>query len=134
MGKFTFNEADVKRDRNLYKFFKKNQLRGGLFGKGMYDDLVNEGWDDPKELRAEFKPSAGKRLIDGVLLVTASREEDLKFQVNRVKEHFLKEPGSEDADTYRISNDPALEFPLISYGKTRPEKGKEQWVFLVPSR
>ncbi|CCC14577.1 unnamed protein product [Sordaria macrospora k-hell] len=110
LGKFTFNEATVKRDRYQYKIFKKNQLRGGLFGKGMYDDLVGEGWDEPKELREQFKPSAGKRLIDGVLMVTASREDHLKYQANRVKEYFIKEPGSGDADTYRISNDPVLDY------------------------
>ncbi|KAK3400889.1 hypothetical protein B0T20DRAFT_371568 [Sordaria brevicollis] len=131
LGKFTFNEATVKRDRDLSKIFKKNQLRGGLFSKGMYDDLVGEGWDEPVELRKEFKPTeAGKRLIDGVLMVTASREEDLKYRVHRVKEHFTKELGeldSGDADIVRISNDPVLEFPLISQGRTRPEKGKEHF-------
>lgn len=91
----------------------------------MYDDLVGEGWDNPQEIREQYKPSP-KRLIDGVFLVTASREEDLTYQVNRVKEHFLKEPGSGDADNYLISNDPVLEFPLIKQGRTRAEKGKEQ--------
>lgn len=91
----------------------------------MYDDLVGEGWDNPQEIREKFKPSPN-RLIDGVFLVTASLEDDLTYQVNRVKEHFLKEPDSGDADTYRISNDPALEFPLIRQGRTRPDKGKEQ--------
>ncbi|EGZ77169.1 Dyp-type peroxidase [Neurospora tetrasperma FGSC 2509] len=129
LGKFTFNEAAVKKDRNLSKIFKKNQLRGGLFGKGMYEDLVGEGWDEPKELRSQFKPSAGKRLIDGVLMVTASRAEDLRYKVLRVKEHFLKEPGSDDPDTVRYSNDPCLEFPFTSHGRTRPEKGKEHFGF-----
>ena len=102
----------------------------------MYDDLVGEGWDDPRELREQYKPSGtdNKRLIDGVFLVTASREDDLTHQVNRVKEHFLKEPGSGDDDTYLVSNDPVLEFPLVRQGRTRPEKGKEQYVFSWPAQ
>ncbi|KAB8294323.1 hypothetical protein EYC80_009741 [Monilinia laxa] len=128
LGKFTFNEGEVKKDKELSKVFRKNQLRGGLFGMGMYNDLVGEGWDNPQEIREQYKPSP-KRLIDGVFLVTASREDDLTYEVNRVKEHFLKEPGSGDADNYLISNDPALEFPLIKQGRTRVEKGKEHFGF-----
>ncbi|ESZ93323.1 Dyp-type peroxidase [Sclerotinia borealis F-4128] len=141
LGKFTFKEDLVKKDRVLNKIFRKNQLRGGLFGKGMYDDLVNEGWDNPQEIRKQYKPSP-TRSIDGVFLVTASLEDDLLNQVNRVKEHFLKEhfleepssgdakePGSGDAETYQISKDPALEFSFIKQGKTRPEKGKEHFGF-----
>jgi hypothetical protein len=128
MGKYVFDEASVKKDRNLSKIFRKNQLRGGLFAKGMFADLVGEGWDDPQELRKEYQPFGEKnqRLIDGVFLVTASREDDLAQKVNGLKEHFLKEPGYGDADTYRVSNDPVLEFPLIRQGQTRPDKGKEQ--------
>lgn len=118
----------MKKDRELYKIFKKNQLRGGLFGKGMYDDLVNEGWDDPQEIREQYKPSPN-RLIDGVFLVTASKEDDLTSQVNHVKEHFLKEHGSGDGDTYLISENPAIEFTFTRQGRTRPDKGKEQLVF-----
>ncbi|KAF7911766.1 uncharacterized protein EAE98_011881 [Botrytis deweyae] len=128
LGKFTFNEGAVKKDRELSKIFKKNQLRGGLFGKGMYDDLVNEGWDDPQEIRQQYKPSPN-RLIDGVFLVTASEEDTLTSQVNRIKEHFLKEHGSGDGDTYLISQDPALEFSFTRQGRTRPEKGKEHFGF-----
>ncbi|KAF7950551.1 hypothetical protein EAE96_007833 [Botrytis aclada] len=128
LGKFTLNEGAVKKDRELSKIFKKNQLRGGLFGKGMYDDLVNEGWDNPQEIRDQYKPSPN-RLIDGVFLVTASKEDDLTSQVNRVKEHFLKEHGSGDGNTYMISKDPALQFTYIREGRTRPDKGKEHFGF-----
>ncbi|KAF7854633.1 hypothetical protein EAF04_010441 [Stromatinia cepivora] len=127
LGKFTFKEVDVKQNRELYKIFRKNQLRGGLFGKGMYEDLVGEGWDNPQEIREQYKPS--ERLIDGVFLVTASREDDLTKQVNRVKEHFLKEHGSGDADTYLISSEPAVQFTFEKQGKTRPDKGKEHFGF-----
>ncbi|KAJ8063257.1 hypothetical protein OCU04_008488 [Sclerotinia nivalis] len=127
LGKFTFKEAEVKRNRELNKIFRKNQLRGGLFGKGMYEDLVSEGWDNPQEIREQYKPS--KRLIDGVFLVTASREKELTEKVNSVKEHFLKEHGSGDADTYLISKDPAVEFTFKKQGKIRPDKGKEHFGF-----
>lgn len=94
----------------------------------MFSDLVGEGWDDPQELRKEYHPSGerNQRQIDGVFLVTASREDDLARKVNSIKEHFLKEPGYGEVDTYRVSNDPVLEFPLIRQGRTRPDKGKEQ--------
>lgn len=106
--------------------FRNNQLRGGLFGKGMYDDLVGEGWDDPRELREAYKPGdKNQRLIDGVIMVTSSLEPDMIDQVKRVKEHFLKESGS-DPDNYTVSKDPAIDFFFVREGRTRPEKGKEQ--------
>lgn len=119
MGKYTFQEDKVKKDKKLSAIFKKQQLRGGLFGKGMYDDLVGEGWDDPKDIREEYKPvgEAKKRLIDGVIMVTSTRKSDLIEKVARVKEHFLSEPGG-DVDNYTISNDPVIEFPLVRMGKT----------------
>ncbi|CAD6446944.1 913b47fc-6338-4745-ad9f-1369fef5f7d1 [Sclerotinia trifoliorum] len=127
LGKFSFKDAEVKRNKEFYTKFKSNQLRGGLFRKGMYDDLVHEGWDNPQEIRDEYTPS--KRLIDGVFLVTSSLQKDLENKVNRVKEHFLKVHGSGDANTYEISNDPAVQFTFVKQGKTRPEKGKEHFGF-----
>ncbi|APA15466.1 hypothetical protein SS1G_13391 [Sclerotinia sclerotiorum 1980 UF-70] len=127
LGKFSFKDAEVKRNQEFYTKFKNNQLRGGLFRKGMYDDLVNEGWDNPEEIRDEYSPS--KHWIDGVFLVTASLQGALENQVNRVKEHFLKVDGRGDANNYEISNDPAIEFIFDKQGKTRPEKGKEHFGF-----
>ncbi|KAJ5929679.1 Dyp-type peroxidase [Penicillium verhagenii] len=130
LGKFTFDEAAVKKDRKLSTIFRNNQLRGGLFQKGMYDDLVGEGWDDPQELREAYKPFGDKkqRLIHGVIMVTSSLETDLVEKVKRVKEHFLKEPGS-DPDNYTISQDPSIDFCFIRQGRARPEKGKEHFGF-----
>lgn len=106
--------------------FRKQQLRGGLYSIGMFTDLVYEGWDDPNDLREAYKPFGEKkeRLIDGVVLVTSNVERDMVEKVNRVKEHFLKESDI-DPDTYVISNDPVVEFPLTRIGTTRPD-GKEQ--------
>lgn len=106
--------------------FRKRQLRGGLFGIGMYTDLVYEGWDDPRDLREAYKPfgEEKERLIHGVILVTSNIEQDMVEKVNRVKEHFLKESDI-DPDTYVVSNDPVVEFPLVRVGTTRPN-GKEQ--------
>lgn len=102
----------------LAKVFKEKQLRGGLFEKGMYDDLVGEGWDDPRELRTEYKPvgEGNQRLIDGVITVTSSVEEDILNQVLRASQHFL------DAGV--------VSFPLIRQGTARaePNKGREQYV------
>ncbi|KAJ9265456.1 hypothetical protein DTO271D3_3197 [Paecilomyces variotii] len=132
LGKFAFREDVVKRDRQLSTIFKKKQLRGGLYGKGMYDDLVGEGWDDPQEIREKYKPflegNRTQRHIDGVITVTSSLKPELIETVKRVTEHFLKEPGS-DPDNYRISNDPAIEFTFVREGKTRPDKGKEHFGF-----
>lgn len=106
--------------------FRKRQLRGGLFGIGMYTDLVYEGWDDPQELREAYKPQGEKkeRLIDGVIMVSSHIEQDMVEKVNRVKEHFLKESDI-DEDTYVLSDDPVVEFPLTRVGASRPGK-KEQ--------
>ncbi|KAJ5131621.1 Dyp-type peroxidase [Penicillium atrosanguineum] len=130
LGKFTFDEAKVKQDRKLSVIFRNNQLRGGLFGKGMYDDLVGEGWDDPRDIREAYKPFGDNkdRLIDGVIMVTSSLEPDLIEKVKRVKEHFLKDAGS-DPDNYTVSKDPAIDFCFVRHGRTRPEKGKEHFGF-----
>lgn len=106
----------MKKDKVLSKIFREKQLRGGLFEKGMYDDLVGEGWDDPQELRTEYKPvgEEKQRMIDGVVMVTSSVEDDILNQVRRVSQHFL------DAGV--------VSFPLVRQGTARPDqnKGKEQ--------
>ncbi|KAE8357036.1 hypothetical protein BDV28DRAFT_144699 [Aspergillus coremiiformis] len=126
LGKFTFDEEVVKKDRNLYKEFRKNQLRGGLYQKGMYDDLVNEGWDDPTEIRDEYKPVGAKkkRSIDGVILVTSSLEDDLKAEVCLVKEHFGYAPNDGT-----VNEGATIDIVLTREGKTRPMKGKEHFGF-----
>jgi hypothetical protein len=127
------NVADqglVKRDRKLSTIFRNQQLRGGLFEKGMFADLVGEGWDNPQELRKEYQPTSdNKRLIDGVIMVTSSLKSDLDNQISQVKQHFLAEEGEPlNPDTYVISKDPSIEFTLVREGKVRPGlmKGKEQ--------
>ncbi|KAH7418967.1 hypothetical protein BKA64DRAFT_649774 [Cadophora sp. MPI-SDFR-AT-0126] len=127
LGKFIFDEATVKKDKKMAAIFRKRQLRGGLFGIGMYTDLVYEGWDDPQELREVYKPHGEnkERLIDGVIMVTSTSEPDMVEKVNRVKEHFLKE-SDVDEDTYVLSNDPVVEFPLIRVGAALPG-GKEHF-------
>lgn len=127
------NVADqtiVKKDRQLSTVFRKQQLRGGLFEKGMYADLVGEGWDNPDELREQYKPTAkGERLIDGVILVTASVKGDLDTKISEVKQHFLAEEGEPlNPDTYVLSKNPSIEFTLTREGNVRPGqmKGKEQ--------
>lgn len=123
----------VQKDRKLSTIFRKQQLRGGLFEKGMYSDLVGEGWDNPQELRQEYHPtSEGARLIDGVIMVTSSLKSDLDTKVSEVKQHFLAEEGVPlNPDTYVLSNDPSIELTLVREGKVRPglNKGKEQYVF-----
>jgi hypothetical protein len=120
----------VQKDRKLSKVFRDKQLRGGLFEKGMYADLVGEGWDNPEELREQYKPNEhNERLIDGVIMVTASVKRDLDTKVSEVKQHFLAEEGTPlNADTYAISKDPSIELTLVREGNVRPGamKGKEQ--------
>ncbi|KAH8773940.1 hypothetical protein F5882DRAFT_441507 [Hyaloscypha sp. PMI_1271] len=129
LGKFVLDEKNVKKDKQMAARFKQLQLRGGLFSIGMYTDLVYEGWDDPRDLREAYKPYGEnkERLIDGVILVTSNIEQDMVEKVNRVKEHFLKESDI-DEDTYVLSNDPVVEFPLVRVGSTRPG-GKEHFGF-----
>lgn len=124
------DQALVKKDRQLSTIFRKQQLRGGLFEKGMYADLVGEGWDNPDELREQYKPTSdGERLIDGVITVTASLRRDLDTKISEVKQHFLAEEGEPlNPDTYVLSKDPSIELTLIREGNVRPGlmKGKEQ--------
>ena len=111
----TSDQGAVKRDRNLNKIFREKQLKGGLFEKGMYDDLVGEGWDDPDELVAAYKPTEDKtRKIDGVLTVTSSLEDDILKQVKALSDYFLK--------------DGIISLPLVREGNVRPDphKGREQ--------
>lgn len=112
----TSDQGAVKRDKALYKIFKEKQLKGGLFEKGMYDDLVGEGWDDPADLSVPYKPAEeGKsRKIDGVLTVTSSLESDILEQVKDVCDYFLA--------------DGIVSLPLVREGNVRPEphKGREQ--------
>ncbi|KAJ5465628.1 Dyp-type peroxidase [Penicillium desertorum] len=114
----------VQKDRKLSKVFRDKQLRGGLFEKGMYADL---------ELREQYKPNEhNERLIDGVIMVTASVKRDLDTKVSEVKQHFLAEEGTPlNADTYAISKDPSIELTLVREGNVRPGamKGKEHFGF-----
>ncbi|KAJ9489213.1 hypothetical protein VN97_g4065 [Penicillium thymicola] len=127
------DQTIVKKDRQLSTVFRKQQLRGGLFEKGMYEDLVGEGWDNPEELREQYKPTAkGERLIDGVILVTASVKRDLDTKISEVKQHFLAEEGEPlNPDTYVLSKNPSIEFTLTREGNVRPGqmKGKEHFGF-----
>ncbi|CAG8908650.1 unnamed protein product [Penicillium egyptiacum] len=122
----------VKKDRELSKIFRQKQLRDGLFEKGMYADLVGEGWDNPQELRKEYQPTKdNERLIDGVIMVTASVKRDLDTKISEVKQHFLAEEGEPlNPDTYVLSRDPSIELTLVREGKVRPGamKGKEQLI------
>lgn len=96
----------------------------------MYEDLVGEGWDNPQELRKEYKPNKEKeRVIDGMIMVTASLKRDLDAKVSEVKQHFLAEEGTPpNADTYALSKGPSLEFNLTRSGNVLPGeiKGREQ--------
>lgn len=120
----------VKRDRKLSPVFRNYQLKGGLFEKGMYADLVGEGWDNPQELRKEYQPTSNnERLIDGVIMVTASLKRDLDTKVSEVKQHFLAEEEAPlNPDTYVLSQNPSIELTLVREGNVRPGamKGKEQ--------
>jgi hypothetical protein len=120
----------VKKDRQLSAVFRKQQLRGGLFEKGMYADLVGEGWDNPQELRKEYQPTINnERLIDGVIMVTSSLKSGLDAKIKEVKQHFLAEEGEPlNPDTYVLSQDPCIKLTLVREGKVRPGamKGKEQ--------
>jgi hypothetical protein len=102
----------------MSKIYREKQLKGGLFEMGMFNDLVNEGWDNPDELRDAYKPlEDGEnkiRKIDGVLLVTSSKPDDILTQVKDVRDYFLK--------------DGIISIPYVKEGNVRPgdAKGREQ--------
>ncbi|TVY42074.1 Peroxidase [Lachnellula occidentalis] len=123
LGKFVLTAKDqgaVKKDRALSQVFRDKQLRGGLFEKGMYADLTGEGWDDPQEIRTEYKPFGpdNERLIDGVLLVTSSCPDDFQKQVAEVTDRF------EDEGVVRMI--------MTRHGTVRPgeHKGKEHFGYM----
>ena len=124
------DQALVKKDRKLSTIFRQKQLRGGLFEKGMFADLVGEGWDTPEELRKHYHPARENgRAIDGVIMVTSSIKSDLENKISEVKQHFLAEEGEPlNPDTYVVSKDPSVEFTFSRDGNVRPgiHKGKEQ--------
>ncbi|KAJ5945486.1 hypothetical protein N7516_005654 [Penicillium verrucosum] len=102
-----------KKDRQLSTVFRKQQLRGGLFEKGMYADLVGEGWDNPDELREQYKPTAKEVILD--------------TKISEVKQHFLAEEGEPlNPDTYVLRKNPSIEFTLTREGKcsSRPDERK----------
>ncbi|CAG8135343.1 unnamed protein product [Penicillium salamii] len=123
----------VKKDRKLSGIFRKKQLLGGLFEKGMFADLTGEGWDNPEELSKHYHPTSdNKRSIDGVILVTSSVKSDMINKISEVKQHFLAEEGEPlNPDTYRVSQDPSVEFTFTREGNVRPgiHKGKEHFGF-----
>ncbi|CAG7920664.1 unnamed protein product [Penicillium olsonii] len=127
------DQALVKKDRKLSTIFRQKQLRGGLFEKGMFADLVGEGWDTPEELRKHYHPARENgRAIDGVIMVTSSIKSDLENKISEVKQHFLAEEGEPlNPDTYVVSKDPSVEFTFSRDGNVRPgiHKGKEHFGF-----
>jgi hypothetical protein len=119
LGKFVLTAKEqgiIKKDKALSQIFRQKQLRGGRFEKGMYADLTSEGWDNPEEIRTEYKPwgEQNERVIDGVLIVTSSCPTDIQKQVEDVAERF------EDEGVVRMI--------MTRYGNVRPDEhtGKEQ--------
>ncbi|GFF31041.1 dye-decolorizing peroxidase msp1 [Aspergillus udagawae] len=122
------NMEEIRRDPAKWRELKKNQIRGDLFDKGMFDDLVYEGWDDPQELRREYKkdPETKQRQIDGVVFVAASTQKQLEKAVGLVKEKLHMRDIDDDID-----EDAACKLILTRKGKARPDqlKGKEHFGF-----
>jgi hypothetical protein len=127
------NMEEIRRDPVQWRELKKNQIRGDLFDKGMFDDLVYEGWDDPQELRREYKkdPETKQRQIDGVVFVAASTQKQLEKAVGLVKEKLHMRDIDDD-----IGEDAACKLILTRKGMARPDqlKGKEQYVHHGESR
>ncbi|KAA8645098.1 hypothetical protein EYZ11_008150 [Aspergillus tanneri] len=122
------NMKEIKSDPAKWRELKRNQIRGDLFDKGMYDDMVYEGWDDPQELRPEYKrdPVTKQRQIDGVVYVATSTEKQLEKAVGRVKEKLHMRDTDDDID-----EDVACKLVLVRKGKVRPGllKGREHFGF-----
>lgn len=119
LGKFVLTAKEqgvIKKDKALSQIFRQKQLRGGRFEKGMYADLTSEGWDNPEEIRAAYKPLGedNERVIDGVINITSSCPTDIQRQVEDVIERF------EDEGVVKII--------MMRHGNVRPGEhtGKEQ--------
>ncbi|KAF5858292.1 hypothetical protein ETB97_004611 [Aspergillus alliaceus] len=126
LGKHVFDIYSAKKDPARWREVKKYQIRGDLFDKGMFEDLTREGWDNPEELRPEYKPDpvTGRRQIDGVVLIAACSEGKLERAVGFVKEKLHMLDVEEEVDENTVCR-------LVSMRKGNcrpgPLKGKEHF-------
>lgn len=108
------------------KKLNKAEINAGLFEKGMYNDLVFEGADDPERLLPEFKPPPGHDSakdgddwrIDLVFIVAASDEGPLNEQISKIETNFH----------VRDHNKASLSLVVAKHGQRRPGelRGREQ--------
>ncbi|PIG78972.1 hypothetical protein AARAC_003616 [Aspergillus arachidicola] len=103
------------------------QINDGLFEKGMYQDLVFEGADNPDMLLPEFKPPAGHTAgddswrIDLVFIVAACSEQTLEEGIAKIETNFH----------LRDLNKSSLKLEFVKHGQRRPGdlRGKEHFGF-----
>lgn len=100
---------------------KDKEINDYLFGKGMYADLVSEGWDKRADMLPVFQPPTDQADDDynndgwrlhGVILVAASGPDTLRQKVDQIKREF----------------DGSIDPPFELNGKRRPgdARGQEQ--------
>lgn len=101
--------------------YKELRLRDLLHDRGMYQDLVFEGPDEPETLNPEYKPPPGYPAgngdwrNDGMFLVATQRQEELEQTIQELGEYFSL--GTEKA---------SIEITVRKDGQVRNADGKAQ--------
>lgn len=97
-------------------------LRDLLHSKGMYQDLVFEGPDEPGNLNEEYKPphgypaNNGNWRNDGTFIVSAQTKEELNKTIQKVKDYFCVGQGDKAS----------IEITVTKNGHVRNADGKAE--------
>jgi len=97
------------------------KLRDLLHERGMYQDLVFEGPDEPERLGSEYKPPPNWHKnndnwrADGLFIVAAQRKDELDKTIQELKDYF--HIGKEDA---------SAEITVTKEGNVRNADGKAE--------
>ncbi|KAI9373687.1 hypothetical protein BJX61DRAFT_532999 [Aspergillus egyptiacus] len=109
--------------------YSKDRINEGLFEKGMFDDLVYEGADNPPDLHPDFRAPPGNEAkaglerwewrVDGVFIVAAHSAKALRKKIQDI----------EDAFNVGDANKTSMDITFRRDGQHRPgaNRGKEHF-------
>ena len=127
----TFNAINVafsgKGTTKLVGPYDELKLRDLLHERGMYQDMVFEGPDEPESLADEYKPPKNwpanndNWRCDGMFIVAAQREDELETTIKELKSNFGI-TGNPQVDKDQAS----AEITLEKRGHVRNADGKAQ--------
>lgn len=101
--------------------YTDRRLRDLLHDRGMYQDLVFEGPDEPERLNTEYKPPPnhpagnGDWRNDGMFIVAAQRKEELDKTMDKLEKYF--HIGEDNA---------SIKFTVTKEGQVRNADGKAE--------